>query len=100
MGSLSELISKIGCLTNEEFLKQILYNLLEGLNYLHENEIIHGDIKSANVLIDNTNTETINNNLIFKLTDFGTAKNLQTVKNNIESEKKSLKGKLIFICSV
>jgi len=71
-----------------------MLNILEGLNYLHENEIIHGDIKSANILIDKERRESEGNkeDIIFKLTDFGTAKNLQTVRKNIEAEKKSLKG--------
>ena len=81
------MIKITGRIENEKLLKRILLNVLEGLNYLHENEIIHGDIKSANILIDEENDE-----FVFKLTDFGTSKNLSTVQKNIETEKKSLKG--------
>lgn len=47
-------------------IKCILYQLLQGVNYLHNNNIIHRDIKSANILL--------NNKGVIKIGDFGLAR--------------------------
>jgi serine/threonine protein kinase len=49
---------------NEDFLKNISFQILSGLNYLHENNIIHRDIKLENILYDSRNN-------IVKIGDFG-----------------------------
>ena len=40
--------------------------MLNGINYLHEQNVIHGDIKAANMLTDQ--------NANIKLSDFGASK--------------------------
>ena len=49
---------------NENFLKNISFQILSGLNYLHEDNIIHRDIKLENILYDEKNS-------IAKIGDFG-----------------------------
>ncbi len=49
--------------------KNIIEQILGGLEYLHYNRVIHRDLKSANVLLVKKN-----NKICVKLTDFGVAK--------------------------
>ena len=49
---------------NEKFIKNIAFQILSGVNYLHQNMIIHRDLKLENILYD----EEKNN---VKITDFG-----------------------------
>lgn len=51
----------------EPALSEIAYQVLNGLSYLHSQQIVHRDIKPSNLLIKSTNTE-------IKIADFGVAK--------------------------
>jgi len=80
-GSISSLISKFGPF-KENVIKIYTKHILQGLQYLHENNIIHRDIKGANILIDA--------NRKAKLADFGCAKTFAKEAN--QSNFKSVLG--------
>ncbi|KJE92030.1 STE/STE11 protein kinase [Capsaspora owczarzaki ATCC 30864] len=61
-GSIASLLSKFGLL-NVEVVSNYTRQILAGLVYLHDNNIVHLDIKGANILVDN--------NGVIKLADFG-----------------------------
>ena len=50
----------------ENYIVLILYNMLCALNYIHSANIIHRDLKTANLLIDNYCN--------IKICDFGASK--------------------------
>merc|ERR550532_389919 len=58
--------------------------ILDGLIYLHEHEVIHRDIKGANVLVDLHNKEFP----ILKIAYFGTSKQLSKITNQLNTNMK------------
>lgn len=68
-GSLSK---KIGKLDDTE-LMHVIRDMAEGLKYLHQNKIVHQDIKPANILIDEQNG-VVN----YVLSDFGISSKTKT----------------------
>jgi serine/threonine protein kinase len=58
--------------------KQIALDIATGLNYLHEHNILHSDLKSANILLTST--------LRAKCGDFGMAAILSHTTASINSE--------------
>lgn len=67
-GSLKDIIKKFGCLP-ESLTARYSHQVLQGLDYLHSLDILHRDIKGANILITKDG--------ICKLADFGGATKIQ-----------------------
>jgi mitogen-activated protein kinase kinase kinase len=53
----------------EALVRNFVRQILTGLNYLHEREIVHRDIKGANILVDNKGG--------IKISDFGISKKVE-----------------------
>ena len=66
-GSVQALVTRFGKLS-ETIVRKYVAQLLVGLEYLHSQQIIHRDIKAANILVDDRGT--------IKLADFGSSKRL------------------------
>jgi len=61
--------------STEEESKRIFLQLVNTLEYLHENDVVHRDLKLENILIDSSDSSNQSpNGPIIKLTDFGLAK--------------------------
>ncbi|CAD8059539.1 unnamed protein product [Paramecium sonneborni] len=80
-GSLRKVINKVRL--DEPNVRIYARQILEGIEYLHQNKVIHRDIKAANILVDSDGT--------IKLSDFGTSKVLESEETLI-LQNKSLKG--------
>lgn len=81
--SKGELYSKIKSKLIENQLAVIFYQIFLGLNYLHHNNVIHRDLKLANILISDSELDPETGRELFwiKLIDFGCAKILSKQKN-------------------
>lgn len=67
-GSLQSLVNTFGWF-GENVVKIYTMQILQGLEYLHHQHVVHGDIKPANILVSDKGQ--------IKLTDFGTGKILK-----------------------
>lgn len=82
-GSLSDVAQKFGGALNEKVTRLYTREILRGLKYLHENGIVHSDIKCRNVLLGASGA--------VKLADFGCAKYVDK-KNSSLSHDGSVGG--------
>ncbi|KAF5744024.1 putative ATP binding protein [Tripterygium wilfordii] len=77
-GSLSEVAEKFGGALHEQVVRSYTREILEGLKYVHENGIVHCDLKCKNVLLGSSGN--------IKLADFGCAKRMKKdMKENLLS---------------
>lgn len=75
-GSLRQLMDRFGPFKNEEVLSNYARQILCGLNYLHSQNVIHGDIKAANILTDSKAN--------LKLSDFGASKIVDVILEGLD----------------
>ncbi|KAJ7581275.1 hypothetical protein C8J56DRAFT_794068 [Mycena floridula] len=74
-GSLGQTLKAFGKL-NERLVASYVVKILEGLHYLHRSDVVHCDLKAANILT------TKNGNV--KLSDFGVSLNMRAVERDIK----------------
>ncbi|KAF9091952.1 ATP binding [Mortierella sp. GBA35] len=84
-GSIATLLANYGPFS-EVLVRSFVKQILEGLDYLHECDIIHRDIKGANILVDNKGC--------IKISDFGISKKVEDHLKSIQvkSSRPSLQG--------
>ena len=83
-GNLTQLVHKFKGKLTEGLMQIYTAQILQGLKYLHENGIIHRDIKGENILIDGVGT--------LKLADFGCSKMLADASHRSQQGCASLVG--------
>lgn len=88
-GSVSHLLNKYGAF-KEGVVINYSEQLLRGLSYLHENQIIHRDIKGANLLIDSTGQR-------LRIADFGAAARLASKGTGAGEFQGQLLGTIAFM---
>ncbi|KAI0035295.1 protein kinase, partial [Vararia minispora EC-137] len=76
-GSLGQTLKAFGKL-NERLVASYVVKILEGLDYLHQSDVVHCDLKAANILT------TKNGNV--KLSDFGVSLNLRAMERELNKD--------------
>ena len=84
--SLANILSEYGFF-EESTIKYYTKQILEGLQYLHDQKIKHLDLKCSNILT--------NNDGIVKLCDFGSAREFKKGSNSGSSSFTSLKSQIV-----
>lgn len=59
----------------DDLIKSFMYQLINGMNYLHNQKVLHRDIKSANLLISKNN--------VLKIADWGLARTIPPANHKL-----------------
>ncbi|CAE7108499.1 unnamed protein product [Rhizoctonia solani] len=87
-GSVATLLRNYGAF-EEPLARNWVRQILQGLNYLHEREIIHRDIKGGNILVDNKGG--------IKISDFGISKKVEDNLLGSRIHRPSLQGSVFWM---
>ncbi|KAH9016024.1 hypothetical protein EDB85DRAFT_1898389 [Lactarius pseudohatsudake] len=74
-GSLGQTLKAFSKL-NEKLVASYVFKILEGLDYLHRSDVVHCDLKAANILTTKTGN--------VKLSDFGVSLNLRAMEREVK----------------
>lgn len=69
-GNLQELLAKQTSLLEERFVVDILYQMVSAIRYMHAHNVLHRDLKTANIFLTK--------DLLVKIGDFGISKMVET----------------------
>lgn len=89
-GSVAAMLTNYGPL-KEPLIRNFVRQILQGLAYLHGKNIIHRDIKGANVLVDNKGS--------IKISDFGISKKVEAglLTSSSANHRPSLQGSVFWM---
>lgn len=87
-GSIKSVLQKFGPYGNG-LVRKYTRQILEGLDFLHSEKIVHADVKGANILIDAEGDA--------KLADFGACRELEALSNTVTGGMKSIQGSVYWM---